>query len=253
MSKIISLTDYKGSIKELKAAMGFGRNLALNNDQTEKLKENPKTKTLEYLNQSSNEEQKKEEIIEETTQTNVESTENPPVEENPVLESNPVINEEIGVMDISNPAPINIEEENIIPPAIDIEPVVMPIIEEQPKEEAKIEPSPIEENPIEQNQVEIVKEEGQNQDFEQLINEIAKINDEFNQKIIEINEERAQKIKDAIYANKNKLIEQQEQIIDLKNRAEEHLKNAQAAEQIATIAHQNAQNVVQNENNDIFV
>ena len=52
---------------------------------------------------------------------------------------------------------------------------------------------------------------------------------------------RTEEIKQALEENKNKLIDYEAKIKDLQGRAEEHLKNAQAAETIATIAQANAQ------------
>ncbi len=255
MATIISLTDYQ-TTKELKAAVGFGRNLALNNDQTTKLKENPKAKVIELQNKM---QAAKEPMIEatqpletETIEAVIEPTIN--IEETPVVDQTaaaveiPNINEEQTVIK-EEPQEEMTPEEPVIPPAIEIEPVIVPTTEE----EANVIEEPIIENTVLEPSIEIVEDKSKNQEFEQIISEISQINEEYDKKIIEINKERAAKINEAMEKNKNKIIEQQEQILDLKNRAEEHLKNAQAAEQIATIAHQNAQNIAQSENNDIFI
>lgn len=92
-------------------------------------------------------------------------------------------------------------------------------------------------------QVEIVPNEGVSSDYDMLIEKIVSINEKYDKQIADINFQRNNEILSLLDENKQKLTETEAQIADLKNRAEEHLKNAQAAEQIATIAHQNAQNV----------
>lgn len=92
-------------------------------------------------------------------------------------------------------------------------------------------------------QVEIVPNEGVSSDYDMLIDKIMSINEKYDKQVADINFKRNNEILSILDENKQKLTETEAQIADLKNRAEEHLKNAQAAEQIATIAHQNAQNV----------
>jgi len=76
-----------------------------------------------------------------------------------------------------------------------------------------------------------------------MLKELAVIDTECNQKIVDINLERENRKQDVIVRYKSKIESERTQIMDFKERAAEHLKNAQAAEQIATIAQQNAMNL----------
>lgn len=140
-----------------------------------------------------------------------------PVEE-PVMESTPVVEEptipEVPVMNVSP-----VQEVAEVVPA----------------------PEPVVETPVQG--VEIVSQTTPVSEYDALTEELAKIDAECNQKIIDINVERENRKQEVMNQYKQKIEEEKAQIIDLKTRAEEHLKNAQAAEQIATIAHQNAMNM----------
>lgn len=272
MAQIISLEDYKNK-KTLQAAVGEGRNLALNPEQTAKLQSNAKEKVVNFQSQIQVVAETpavpvQEPIIEEApvmaepavmTSTEQEEIIPPvtedvmtaPVVEDTPLEASPVISESVMEPVIplaTDPViPMSIEENVISEPIMDevpvfpSEPVVMdlPIIEENvvvTPETEEISVAPV-------SQVEIVPTSQETSEYDALIITIETINQEYNQKIMDLNTERANKIKEAIENSKKKIMDEQAQIIDLKNRAEEHLKNAQAAEQIANIAHQNAQNI----------
>ena len=105
------------------------------------------------------------------------------------------------------------------------EPVVVPIASPVTSE-----PTPVvTENT--NNNVEIVSN-NKKTDYDTLMEEIASLNQKYQTELNAILEKYQTKIN-----------AYETQINDLKGQAEEHLKNAQAAETIATIAHQNAQNV----------
>lgn len=105
------------------------------------------------------------------------------------------------------------------------EPVVVPIASSVTSEPTKV----VTENT--NNNVEIVSN-NKKTDYDTLMEEIASLNQKYQTELNAILEKYQTKIN-----------AYETQINDLKGKAEEHLKNAQAAETIATIAHQNAQNV----------
>lgn len=105
------------------------------------------------------------------------------------------------------------------------EPVVVPIASPVTSEPTKV----VTENT--NNNVEIVSN-NKKTDYDTLMEEIASLNQKYQTELNAILEKYQTKIN-----------AYETQINDLKGQAEEHLKNAQAAETIATIAHQNAQNV----------
>lgn len=105
------------------------------------------------------------------------------------------------------------------------EPVVVPIASPVTSEPTKV----VTENT--NNNVEIVSN-NKKTDYDTLMEEIASLNQKYQTELNAILEKYQTKIN-----------AYETQINDLKGKAEEHLKNAQAAETIATIAHQNAQNV----------
>ena len=87
------------------------------------------------------------------------------------------------------------------------------------------------------NNVEIVSNEPKKTDYDNLMDEIAALNTKYQNDLQAI-----------LHKYQEKMNTFETEINDLKGKAEEHLKNAQAAETIATIAHQNAQNVTSNDN-----
>ena len=90
-------------------------------------------------------------------------------------------------------------------------------------------------NNTQESQVEIIPNgKNHNTAYDLLTQEIKRINDQYNQQIAQINEKRQVEIAGVIEAAK-------QGILDLQEQASEHLKNAQAAEQIAHIAFNNAQ------------
>lgn len=105
------------------------------------------------------------------------------------------------------------------------EPVVVPIASPVTSEPTKIVTETT------NNNVEIVSN-NKKTDYDTLMEEIASLNQKYQTELNAILEKYQTKIN-----------AYETQINDLKGKAEEHLKNAQAAETIATIAHQNAQNV----------
>ncbi len=276
MAQIIHLKNTK-----LQAAVGDGRSLALNPDQTTKLTEDTKMKIIEFQNR----------IQKNTVPSNAEKIPDV-VESSPVSDVSPV-QTVMGDIPVSNvvpeavvePAAVNIPVENetaepsFVAPEMPVQPdlpVVEPVVSSENIPEVPVTDMPniainsipaintpvveeianvipsvvdismstspvIEASPV--NQVEIVSEKSQNTVYDNLLNEISSINEEYDQKIKDINVERTLKIREIFEKNKQGLMDMETQIIDFKNRAEEHLKNAQAAEQIATIAHQNAQNI----------
>lgn len=105
------------------------------------------------------------------------------------------------------------------------EPVVVPIASPVTSEPTKVVTETT------NNNVEIVSN-NKKTDYDTLMEEIASLNQKYQTELNAILEKYQTKIN-----------AYETQINDLKGQAEEHLKNAQAAETIATIAHQNAQNV----------
>jgi len=171
-----------------------------------------------------------------------------PVSENAVIDNNPVSSAD-NVLENNNMAseesvlssiiePSVVKEESVIAPGIDVtaEPVIAVPTEPAVEEQAVVE------EPLE-NKVEIVSNSASKSDYENLIEQINLITQEYDKKIIDLNNERNQKINELLEKNKVSLMEKESQIIDLANKAEEHLKNAKAAEEIAHIAQNNAQNV----------
>ena len=121
-------------------------------------------------------------------------------------------------------------QENAAPEVVSpVEPVIPePVIQEEA-------PAPL------PGQVEIVSNNPDNTDYDKLMTQIADINANYDKQIAELNQKRTEEIKQALEENKNKIVDYEAKIKDLQGRAEEHLKNAQAAETIATIAQANAQ------------
>ena len=140
------------------------------------------------------------------------------------------------------------------PPMVSEEPIVnlgipfdsgSPI--EQPTENPSDDTTPVidisgmTDNSSQKSPVEIIPNgKNHNTAYDLLIPEIKRINDQYNQQIAQINEKRQVEIDGVIEAAK-------QGILDLQEQASEHLKNAQAAEQIAHIAFNNAQSNQTNE------
>lgn len=126
-------------------------------------------------------------------------------------------------------------QENAAPEVVSpVEPTpVTPVIPEPVIQEEAPAPLP--------GQVEIVSNNPDNTDYDKLMTQIADINANYDKQIAELNQKRTEEIKQALEENKNKIVDYEAKIKDLQGRAEEHLKNAQAAETIATIAQANAQ------------
>ena len=140
------------------------------------------------------------------------------------------------------------------PPMVSEEPIVnlgipfdsgSPI--EQPTENPSDDTTPVidisgmTDNSSQKSPVEIIPNgKNHNTAYDLLIQEIKRINDQYNQQIAQINEKRQVEIDGVIEAAK-------QGILDLQEQASEHLKNAQAAEQIAHIAFNNAQSNQTNE------
>ena len=156
----------------------------------------------------------------------------------PVSSTDSVIND-IPVVDITTPvmeesASAPVIDTPVIPTPVEPEPVVSPVV---------LDAAPT-------GQVEIVSNTKENTDYDQLITRIEEINANYDKQIQELNQKRTEEIKKALEENKEKIAQYESKIKDLQGRAEEHLKNAQAAETIATIAQANAQNMEQSQDNN---
>lgn len=155
----------------------------------------------------------------------------PSVENNiPVAPESPVV-EDVPVVDTTAP----VIESPVSAPVVDT-PVTTTIPEPVIPEVA---PTPV------PGQVEIVSSTPENTDYDALMNQIEEINVNYDKQIAELNKKRTEEIHKALEDNKEKIAQYESNIKDLQGRAEEHLKNAQAAETIATIAQANAQNIDQ--------
>lgn len=155
----------------------------------------------------------------------------PSVENNiPVVPESPVV-EDVPVVDTTAP----VIESPVSAPVVDT-PVTTTIPEPVIPE---VSPTPV------PGQVEIVSSTPENTDYDALMNQIEEINVNYDKQIAELNKKRTEEIQKALEDNKEKIAQYESNIKDLQGRAEEHLKNAQAAETIATIAQANAQNIDQ--------
>lgn len=251
--KIIVFSDILNNRepRELQSAVG-GKELALNPAQISGLGNSYQAKIADF--------QKNNQPVAEVAPTVNEITIEPPVANDiiePVMDSvipeQPVVANidtpfvpvvDMGLPVVETPLQDSVISQNIIvdeAPVISDIPTVEPIVSNDiiapPVADIVDVPTP------EVGQVEIVPTEEKKSDYDALIEKIVSINEKYDQEIVNINSNRNQEILALLDENKQKLTDAEAQITDLKNRAEEHLKNAQAAEQIATIAHQNAQNV----------
>lgn len=126
---------------------------------------------------------------------------------------------------VTEPASVPFVAPVVPEPTTVSEPVVVPIVSPVTSEPTKVVTETT------NNNVEIVSN-NKKTDYDTLMEEIASLNQKYQTELNAILEKYQTKIN-----------AYETQINDLKGQAEEHLKNAQAAETIATIAHQNAQNV----------
>lgn len=149
--------------------------------------------------------------------------------------SAPVI--DLGIPFDSGEAQSNVQSEPVTP-GVDMNPVVdfTPVVDIAPVQEA----SQISQETV-MPQVEIVTSNNKQTEYDVLTKKILEINKKYDDQMTELNRQRQEEIKKVLEENK-------QSIVDLQDKAEEHLKNAQAAEQIAHIAYENAQNVVENSN-----
>ena len=220
--------------EEIQATIEGGRSLALNPTQVSGLKENFKNKVVQV-----NDISKQPNNISAPAVTIPEQ----PVIENPApavsIPEQPVVENPTPVVDFTNPTMPNEE-----PPIIDLGvPFDSGISMEQPKQEV-----PVENNINSTNnnleitpQIEIIpSEKKHNTAYDVLAQEINRINEQYDQQIAQINEKRKEEINGVIEAAR-------QGILDLQEQASEHLKNAQAAEQIAHIAFNNAQSSQNNQ------
>ena len=149
----------------------------------------------------------------------------------------PAAPEAIPAVSIPGQAPMG-SEEPIVNLEIPFDPGI-PI--EQPSENPSNDSKPVidistmTDDSSQKSQVEIIPNgKNRNTAYDLLTQEIKRINDQYDQQIAQINEKRQVEIAGVIEAAK-------QGILDLQEQASEHLKNAQAAEQIAHIAFNNAQ------------
>lgn len=144
----------------------------------------------------------------------------------PVMPTNEVTPSPIPVIEPApEPASVPFVAPVVPKPTTVSEPAVVPIASPVTSE-----PTPVVTETT-NNNVEIVSN-NKKTDYDTLMEEIASLNQKYQTELNAILEKYQTKIN-----------AYETQINDLKGQAEEHLKNAQAAETIATIAHQNAQNV----------
>ena len=203
MSKIVYLNHQEGGIETVSAALGDGRTLGLNPNQLDTIKKNVNDQVMSFNKPS----------IEPVTE--------------PVMPTSEV-----------SPSPIPVIEPAPEPASV---PFVAPVVPEPtPVSDPVVVPNivpPVTSEPTKvvtettNNNVEIVSN-NKKTDYDTLMEEIASLNQKYQTELNAILEKYQTKIN-----------AYETQINDLKGQAEEHLKNAQAAETIATIAHQNAQNV----------
>lgn len=144
----------------------------------------------------------------------------------PVMPTSEVSPSPIPVIEpVPEPASVPFVAPVVPEPTTVSEPVVVPIASPVTSEPTKVVTETT------NNNVEIVSN-NKKTDYDTLMEEIASLNQKYQTELNAILEKYQTKIN-----------AYETQINDLKGQAEEHLKNAQAAETIATIAHQNAQNV----------
>ncbi len=251
MAKIIIFNE-----KRVNASLGQGRSLGLTSAQKDPLEMNFKNMVL--LHQPVAEpEPVLPENLEEPTKV---------VSDKVVLPENsiPVMDVMNGITTDTQDSQTDQNEEVIAPFTADvptIESVINPSLEnnEVPTEANVIEKAapqvvqviePSVENTVSDNLqygsgVEIVPEEKET-DFDKMHKELDELEKKRSEKMAAIDKEY-QEAKEAIFEEyKKKIAEMMNEVANLKERAKEHLKNAQAAEQIATLAQQNSENIQTN-------
>lgn len=212
MSKIVFLNHQEGGIETVSAALGDGRTLGLNPNQLDTIKKNVKEQVTSF------------------NKTSIE-----PVSES-VMPTSVVTPSPIPVIE---PVPEPVSTSFVAPVVPEVNSASDPVVVPNIVSPVTPEPAPVMEEPV-NNNVEIVSNNDKKTDYDALMEEIASLNQRYQTELNAILEK---------YQAKMNAYETQ--INDLKGKAEEHLKNAQAAETIATIAHQNAQSV-QSENHGIL-
>ncbi len=231
------------NVDVLTCAIGSGRFLQVKDVQRNSLRSNTDA-AFQSFQQTSQVEMPVNEVVMEPQLSN-ETIEIPQVVETPVETSIPVV-------EAPAETPVAVAEVPVVSPELS-ESVSMPVVEENISMEPSVVETPqesvvpvVENAPS--NAVEIVSQVSTDSEYDLLMDELAKIDQECNQKIVDINAEREARKQKVLADHKQKIQAEKEQIVDFKTRAEEHLKNAQAAEQIATIAHQNAMNIASQTN-----
>ena len=234
--------------EEIQATIEGGRSLALNPTQVSGLKENFKNKVMKANVIATQADNISNSVLNTPEQPVVEnpapaiSIPEQPVIENPApaisIPEQPIVENTDIAVNFTNPAMPNEE-----PPIIDLGvPFDSGISTEQPEQEVPIENNNSANNNLEITpQIEIIpSEKKHNTAYDVLAQEINRINEQYDQQIVQINEKRKEEINGVIEAAR-------QGILDLQEQASEHLKNAQAAEQIAHIAFNNAQSSQNNQ------
>ncbi len=121
------------------------------------------------------------------------------------------------------------KSEELIAPFADDAPAIETVINSEPAVETPI-VEPVSETPVVSGP-EIVEEEKEN-DFDKMQQEIEQATNEYQEKIANI-----------IANYKKKIVQTIKEANNMKEQASDHLKNAQAAEQIVTMAYQNSMNM----------
>lgn len=216
------------NLDNVTSSLNDGRSLAIDPIRVGNLKTNFKEK----IDQIKVEEEVPQAVVEEK---NIEN-------DVPVVDANNTVNEMPPVEDtiVNNEDVANVSnEENIIPNIVEepisnidsdvVNPFPDVIVNNGLEESTNIEP-------VIDNKVEEQKVITNVNPYQTLSEEIDAIEKRYNADLESLNQKRIQDINDAIKRS-------EEAIVNLKEKASEHLKNAQAAEQIATIAYNNAQNI----------
>ena len=210
----------------LQADIGPGRSLGLTVAQTDPLTANFKNfvSTVAPV--------KEEAVVETVAPTDVNNVESKPVIEAPV---NP--QPEVSVVP-TNPVVEPVNEISEVAPIVNqpVDDVITPFASDAPAIETVINPEPAIENPVVEPAIEppvvsgpeIVEEVKEN-DFDKMQQEIETATREYQEKI-----------KSIVDAYKKKITETINEANSLKEQASDHLKNAQAKEQIANMAYQNS-------------
>ncbi len=205
------------SAENVKADIGPGRSLGLTVAQTDPLIANFKNLVKDSIPA------KEETLVEPVSEVSMPVVDTlAPEVTNPVVTDTPVVTEEAPPV-FSFPESITNNEPQ--------EEVITPFASNAPAIESVINPPPVIESPV-VNEVtsgpEIIPVEKEN-DFDKMQQEIAAATKEYQEKVEKI-----------IDTYKKKIVDTIKEANSLKEQANDHLKNAQAAEQIATMAYQNS-------------